>query len=134
MVEDPAAWAATATKFKTPWDWVASMLRGLGRREMPGLDFQSMLTLLGQSIWRPGSPAGFDDISASWAAPEALVVRVQLAEHFAAQAARQLDARTLVQKLMPGTVTPATAAVIAQAESGASALALMLVSPEFQRR
>jgi uncharacterized protein (DUF1800 family) len=134
MVEDPAAWTAPATKFKTPWDWMVSTLRGLGRREMPGMDFQSILTLLGQSIWRPGSPAGYDDISASWAAPGALVVRVQLAEHFAAQAARLLDARTLAQKLMPGMVTPATAAAIAQAESGASALALMLVSPEFQRR
>ncbi|WP_404712531.1 DUF1800 family protein [Sphingomonas sp. MMS24-J13] len=134
MIEAPEAWAATATKFKTPWDWVVSMLRGLGRREVPGLDFQSMLTLLGQSIWQPGSPAGFDDISASWAAPEALVVRVQLAEHFASQAARLLDARTLAPKLMPGMVSPTTAAAIAQAESGASALTLMLVSPEFQRR
>jgi uncharacterized protein (DUF1800 family) len=36
--------------------------------------------------------------------------------------------------LLPGQVTPATQAALAQADSAPTALALLLVSPEFQRR
>jgi uncharacterized protein (DUF1800 family) len=134
MVEAPEAWATSAPKFKSPWDWTVSALRGLGRREMIKSDYAGMLSQLGQPIWRPGSPAGYDDMSASWAAPEALMSRLELAQRFAAQAGGQIDARTLAPKLLPGTLTPATATAIAQAESGPTAIALLFVSPEFQRR
>ncbi|MBW8852709.1 MAG: hypothetical protein JF600_18255, partial [Xanthomonadales bacterium] len=60
--------------------------------------------------------------------------RVELAQRFAAQAGGQLDARALAPTLLPGQLTPATATALAQAESGPTALALLLVSPEFQRR
>jgi len=36
--------------------------------------------------------------------------------------------------VLPGSVTEATTGAIARAESGATALALLLVSPEFLRR
>ncbi|WP_404712529.1 DUF1800 family protein [Sphingomonas sp. MMS24-J13] len=134
MIEAPEAWAATATKFKTPWDWTVSSLRGLGRRDILKTDFASIFYQLGQPVWRAGSPAGYDDMSASWAAPEALMVRLELAQRFAAQAGPQIDARAIGPQLLPGTLTPATTTVLAQAESGPAALTLLLVSPEFQRR
>ena len=73
-------------------------------------------------------------MSASWAAPDALMRRVEIAQRFAAQAGGQLDAREIAPRLLPGQLTPATATALAQAESGPTALALLLVSPEFQRR
>jgi uncharacterized protein (DUF1800 family) len=133
MVEAPEAWAAPSAKFKTPWDWSVSALRGLGWRELRKIDAASMLTQLGQPMWKPGSPAGYDDIAASWAAPGALMRRVELAQRFVAQAGTQIDARALAPRLL-GDVTPSTTASLAQAESGGTALALLLVSPEFQRR
>ena len=54
-----------------------------------------LLTQLGQPVWRPGSPAGYDDIAASWAAPDALVRRVELAQRFASRIGDTLDARAL---------------------------------------
>jgi len=134
MIEAPESWAAGEPKFKTPWDWTISALRGLGRTELGKMDAAPVLNQLGQPIWKPGSPAGFDDISASWAAPDALMRRVELAQRFAAQAGGQLDARELAPRLLPGQLTSATATALAQAESGPTALALLLVSPEFQRR
>jgi uncharacterized protein (DUF1800 family) len=89
---------------------------------------------LGQPVWRPGSPAGWDDIAASWAAPDALVRRVEVAQRVAAQAGDQVDARALAPRLLPGALSPATASAIARAESPATGLALLLVSPEFLRR
>ena len=38
---------------------------------------------LGQPVWKPGSPAGFDDVAASWAAPDALMRRVEIAQRLA---------------------------------------------------
>ena len=134
LIDAPEAWAPGQPKFKTPWDWTVSSLRGLGRRDLGKMDAAPLLNQLGQPIWRPGSPAGYDDLSASWAAPDALMRRVELAQRFAASAAGQLDARELAPKLLAGQLTPATATALAQAESGATALALLLVSPEFQRR
>ncbi|PZU07211.1 DUF1800 domain-containing protein [Sphingomonas sp.] len=134
LIEAPEAWAAGATKFKSPWDWTISSLRGLGRRDIGQMDVASIQNQLGQPVWRPGSPAGYDDISASWASPDALMRRVELAQRLAAQAGERLDARALAPRLMPAALSTATAAAIAQADSGATALALLLVSPEFQRR
>jgi uncharacterized protein (DUF1800 family) len=134
MIEASESWAPEEAKFKTPWDWTVSALRGLGHKDLGKMEAAPLLSQLGQPIWKPGSPAGFDDMSASWAAPDALMRRVELAQRFAAQAGGQLDARELAPKLLPGQLTPATAAALAQAESGPTALALLLVSPEFQRR
>jgi len=134
LIEAPEAWVPGQPKFKTPWDWTTSALRGLGHKDLGKMDAAPLLGQLGQAVWRPGSPAGYDDLSASWAAPDALMRRVELAQRFAASAGSDLDARELAPKLLGGQVTPATAAALSQAESGPTALALLLVSPEFQRR
>jgi uncharacterized protein (DUF1800 family) len=89
---------------------------------------------LGQPVWRPGSPAGYDDLSATWAAPDALIRRVEIAQRLAAQADRHFDARALAERILPQGLQDTTARAIASAESGTTSLALLLVSPEFLRR
>jgi uncharacterized protein (DUF1800 family) len=134
LIDSPEAWQIQTPKFKTPWEWAVSGLRGLGRRDLPGMQMAALMTQLGQPVWRPGSPAGFDDIAASWAAPDALVRRVEAAHRMATQAGDAIDARALAPRLLPGALGEATAGAIARAESPASGLALLLVSPEFLRR
>ncbi|MGO4328289.1 DUF1800 family protein [Cupriavidus sp. 2TAF22] len=138
LVQSPEAWASAPAKFKSPWEWAVSSLRGLGLREAGGqggvAHFAPVLAQLGQPVWRPGSPAGYDDLAASWAAPDALVRRVELAQRFAARAGDRIDARELGPKLLAGTLSASTAGAIARAESAQTALALLLVSPDFQRR
>jgi uncharacterized protein (DUF1800 family) len=94
----------------------------------------NLMNQLAQPVWRPGSPAGYDDIAATWAAPDALIRRVEVAQRLALQAGDAIDPRALAPRLLPGTLTEATAGAIARAESPASGLALLLVSPEFLRR
>lgn len=131
MLADPAAWDGRLAKFRTPWEWLVAALRGLG---MPP-DTRLLRTLgeLGQPVWRPGSPAGFPDVTAHWAAPDALVRRVEVAARLAAGAAGR-DARALAPLLVAGGPGPATRQAVARAEDGAQALALLLVSPEMLRR
>lgn len=134
LVEAPEAWATPLAKFKTPWDWLVSSLRALGRENVPPLQAIGALRELGQPVWRPGSPAGWEDDAARWAAPDALLRRVEVASRITAPLAATINARSLAPRILPGTLSAATATAIARAESPAEGLALLLVAPEFLRR
>jgi uncharacterized protein (DUF1800 family) len=134
LVEAPEAWSAAPAKFKTPWEWAVSAGRAVGAETFPAANVLGFVTQLGQPIWRPGSPAGFDDIAASWAGPDAVMRRVEAAERFAGRARGEQDARTMAASLFGDGLSEGTATAIARAESPAQGVALLLVSPEFMRR
>lgn len=134
LIEAPEPWAVAAPKFKTPWDWAISASRAIGARSFPAQNAAGFVGQLGQPIWRPGSPAGFDDIAASWAGPDAVMRRVEASERLAARFAADGDARASAAALFGDTLSPATGTAIARAESPAQGMALLLVSPEFMRR
>ncbi len=133
LIAAPEAWAQPLAKFKTPWDWTLSAVRALGWRDLPDGRLALALNELGQPVWRPGSPAGWPDDAARWAAADGLVRRVEVANRLSSLAGNA-DARALAPRLLPGTLSAATARAIARAESPAQGLALLLVSPEFLRR
>ncbi len=134
LINSPEPWAPKSLKFKNPWEWSVSALRATGLRELEPQMAANLLRQLGQPTWQPGSPAGWDDIAASWAGPDALVRRVEIAQRLAGRAASNVDARALAEKLFPGSLSEPTRIAIARAESPAEGLALLLVSPEFVRR
>jgi len=109
-------------------------MRAVGTRELEPAAAAGVLRQLGQPTWQPGSPAGWDDIAASWAGPDALVRRVEVAQRIADKAGSTVDARALAEKLYPASLGEATRTAIARAESPAEGLALLLVSPEFVMR
>jgi len=130
----PETWAPGKGKFKSPWDWTVSGLRALGRREVPAAQITNLMNQMGQAVWRPGSPAGYGDVDATWAAPDALLRRVEVAQRLVESVGGTVDARTLAPKLFPGTLSEGTRKAVASSESPATALALLLASPEFMRR
>jgi uncharacterized protein (DUF1800 family) len=134
IIDSPEAWVARPLKFKTPWEWSVSALRALNQTELDPTVAGALMNQLGQPIWKPGSPAGFDDIAASWAAPEALVRRVEVAQRIADRVGSSVDPRALAEKVLPGSLGEPSRTAIARAESPAEGLALLLVSPEFVRR
>jgi uncharacterized protein (DUF1800 family) len=134
LIDAPESWAAAPAKFKTPWEWLISAMRGTGYRSLGGIAVGPTLVQLGQPVWRPGSPAGYDDVAASWIGPDALLRRVEVAQRIASRLGDDFEPRALASKILPGAVGPATAGAIAQADSVATGIALLLVSPDFQRR
>jgi uncharacterized protein (DUF1800 family) len=134
LIDSPEAWEPRFLKFKTPWEWAVSALRGIGFKPTDRLPAPQMLSQLGQSVWEPGSPAGWADMAASWAAPDALLRRVEVANRLAALTADRHDPRELATKLLAFPPSPNTRATIEGADSPLTGLALLLVSPEFQRR
>lgn len=133
LVNSPEAWEPGPAKFKTPWDWAISSMRGLGMDLIEKPPITQLLTQLGQPVWRPGSPAGYDDVAESWAAPGALLRRVEAAQLLSARVA-DVDPRVLAQQLFAGSLSEGTEAEVARAESLRTGIALLLVSPDFQRR
>jgi uncharacterized protein (DUF1800 family) len=134
LIDAPESWAPRFLKFKTPWEWAVSALRGIGFKTADRLPALQMLSQLGQSVWEPGSPAGWADIATNWAAPDALLRRVEVANRLATLAADRHDPRELATKLLATPPSPDTRAAIEGADSRLTGLALLLVSPEFQRR
>lgn len=134
LIDSPQAWSPASAKFKSPWEWALSAMRGLGWQDLGNLQAAPLFTQLGQPVWRPGSPAGYDDVAASWASPDALLRRVELAQRLASRVGDRLDARTLGNRLFAGSLSTPTASAVSRAESASTALALLFVSPDFQRR
>lgn len=134
LIAAPECWVAQPVKFKSPWEWTISALRGLGAQQLPPMAMNGLMTQLGQPVWKPGSPAGWDDVAASWAGPDAVMRRVEAAERFAQRTRDTVDARKRAAELFPDTLSESTAQSIARAESPGQGVALMLVAPEFMRR
>jgi uncharacterized protein (DUF1800 family) len=111
-----------------------SALRALNLNSVDAKPSANMMVALGQQVWKPGSPAGYDDLDASWAAPDALVRRVEIAQRLAQRAGGAVDARTIAKAVLPGSVSSTTEAALGNAESGHQALAILFASPEFLRR
>jgi len=135
LVASPEPWAAEPAMFKSPWDWTVSMLRGLKAEALaPRQNIAAMFTQLGQPLWRPGSPAGYDDRVATWAGSAALMQRVELASRVAGRIGDRADARALAPLLLADALTPAAAQAIARADSPGQGLAMLFATPAFLRR
>jgi uncharacterized protein (DUF1800 family) len=134
LIDAPEAWTGQPVKFRTPWEWSIAAFRALGTRELQPLAAQNLMRQLGQPVWQPGSPAGWEDAAASWAGPDAIMRRVEAAERMAQRTRDALDARARIAQLFPAAVSERTAQAIARAESPGQGVALMLVAPEFMRR
>ena len=134
LIASPEVWVPQPVKFRSPWEWTIAVLRASGVSKFPGPALSGLQQQLGQPVWKPGSPAGWDDTDATWAAPDALMRRVEAAERLASRTqSATLDARALARDLFPGSTSP-TAEAVARAESPPQALALLFASPDFMRR
>jgi uncharacterized protein (DUF1800 family) len=101
--------------------------------EDPG-PFLGGLNLLGQPLWSPSGPNGFPDTNAAWAAPEGMKLRLDISARVASRLGDNIDPRDLLEFAAADAASPETRRTIELAESRQQALALLLMSPEFQRR
>lgn len=133
LVKSPEAWAAPAEKLRTPQEFLWASARALDfRPTAPFID--RTLKDLGEPLWNPPSPQGFKDNTATWLAPDAMTTRVDVAEIVASRTKGADDPRVLAANLFGGTLSSDTRTAIDRAESRNQAIALLLMSPEFQRR
>ncbi|WFU34163.1 DUF1800 family protein [Bradyrhizobium brasilense] len=134
LVQSSEAWQAPLTKMRSPYEFLVASGRLLARNpEDPGR-YLNGLNVLGQPLWSPAGPNGFPDTAAAWAAPEGVKLRLDISAQLAAQLADRFDPRDLLELIAADAASPETRRTIERAESRQQALALLLMSPEFQRR
>jgi uncharacterized protein (DUF1800 family) len=87
---------------------------------------------LGEPLWQPPAPNGFSDDSAAWL--DGLAQRLVVANSFSQRVAESIDPAAVAEAALGQLASTETRDAIARAESKSQALAVLLMSPEFQRR
>lgn len=134
LVESPEAWREPRTKFKTPHDFVVSTFRMLDFVPQQPQQILAPFQLLGQRPYSPGSPAGWADTAGHWDGPDALLKRIEWASAIGERMGSKVQPLAVGMQSLGGFLAERTRTAISRAESGAQAIALLLASPEFQRR
>lgn len=134
LIASPFCYNKSAIKFKTPYEWLVSSLRAMNVSDLEKIDIAVVLKNLGQELWLPKSPKGYDDTMDAWAAPDALMRRIEAANLIAKYINAPLPPVQLAQKILGDELSEHTLTSISRAESVQSGIALLLVSPEFLRR
>ena len=133
-IDAPESWDPTPAKFKTPSEFLISSWRAAGGAPRDITVLAPTLNAMGQKPFSPPSPKGWPEETDAWAAPDAIVKRMSWAQSFAGAVIADRDPNLLAKDALGQRLRPATAAMIARAESRSEGLALLLMSPEFQRR
>jgi uncharacterized protein (DUF1800 family) len=134
LVDADEAWQAPLTKLRTPYEYLVATGRLLAQIPQDPGRYLGGLNTLGQPLWTPAGPNGFPDTNAAWAAPEGMKLRLDIAAQIASHIADSVDPRDLLEVVAADAASSETRQTIERAESRQQALALLLMSPEFQRR
>ena len=149
IVTSPEFFSAEAyrAKVKTPFEFVVSAVRATGIETTSGLPLAAALRNLGMPLYMCQPPTGYADRADAWVNTGALLARMNFAVSLTslrnrggranagtmpADPAAARDA--LVAGVLGGDLSAETTATIAKANQAPQAIALVLGSPEFQKR
>ena len=147
LIGSPDAWQSERQRLRNPFDYVLAAVRAIGggrrRSRIPGgmevgggrwgRQILRGMNIMGQKPFGAASPRGWPEEAAYWSGPDAVLERVQWA-HAIAQIVPSRDVIKLSRQVLGPDISGTTRFVIEGAESPAQGLALLLSSPEFQRR
>jgi uncharacterized protein (DUF1800 family) len=132
LITAPEAWDPAPTKLRRPSDWVVSSLRVCGVKPPDVRPILQAQNLLGEPLWRVPAPNGFSDNSAAWM--DGLGQRLDIANQISRRVGDTLDPAAIAQNTFGPLLSNETKEALSRAESRSQALALLLMSSEFQRR
>ncbi len=95
---------------------------------------QGALRRMGQPVWLPPSPAGFEESFGAWITASQLAERLRWARRATAQFGEGLDPREFLKATLADAARDDTIRIVGQAPNKISGLMLALASPEFNRR
>ena len=134
LVLAPEAWDPQQRKFKTPYEFMVSAWRAAGSDPSDLAQIAPVLNQMGQKPFSAPSPKGWSEDGANWCAPDAIVKRMAWSEALAGKALGGRDPTQLATDALGAQLTAPVAKAIARAETREEGLAILLMSPEFQRR
>lgn len=143
LVEHPAAWQGFGAKVKRPLDLVVSTLRAAGldragaaEMRRGGVRLLRTLRRLGQPLYGAPGPDGWPEAAGEWITPQGLASRLEFAGQAAHRIAadRGVDPRRFAEAALGDALRPETAWAAGAAAERWEGIALVLASPEFNRR
>jgi uncharacterized protein (DUF1800 family) len=134
LVNWDGAWQSETLKFKQPHEFIYSSLRALDVTPLETRALLAPFEVLGQRHWSPGSPAGWPDREADWDGADALMQRIEWSVALADRVGDSHSALATADAALGTLASTQTRKALGSASSGSQGLALLLMSPEFQRR
>lgn len=132
LVEAPEAWQAPPAKMRSPIEFAAAVLRLVPKLPEP-VQLLNQLAGMGQPLWQAPGPNGWSDRVQAWASPEGLDARLDLSALWGRQLG-QINPKDLLDAVLGPVASAETRQAVARAESRPQGLAILFMSPEFQRR
>ncbi len=133
LVESPESWSMEQLKMRSPQEFIAATLRATGAKYDVG-QINNPLKAMGQFLWQPEGPNGYSDMVANWASPDGLKMRLDYASNLAKRVPEGRNPNELLDVIMGEAASKDTRQAVMRAESRQQGLAILLMSPEFQRR
>jgi uncharacterized protein (DUF1800 family) len=133
VVKEDAAWRTPLAKIRRPEELVIAACRVSGFTPPPEMLVNSLRSLDQMPFFAP-SPAGWPDTAAAWVSPEAVLRRAQWCERYADRIPDPPDPVATAEQAFGEALPAETADAIRLAPSRRAGLALLLASPQFQRR
>lgn len=138
-IEDLAAWTLGPGKLRSPVEYVTAGYRLLGLPVGSNSDQQIRAAMgsaraMGEFPMTASSPNGWPLVSDAWSGPDAILNRIEWAKQVGQRMPQGFDATAIADAGMGPLLSAATRTAMKRAETPGDALALLIASPEFQRR
>jgi uncharacterized protein (DUF1800 family) len=142
MLEDTSSWSENAGKIRNPVEYVTASYRLLGLPKAQNADQQirgamQACRIMGHFPMAAPSPKGWSDNSTDWSGPDAILSRIEWAQLLGSRLPQNVGAAQvagLADRTIGEALSQQTRSAVASALTGGEALALLVSSPEFQRR
>jgi uncharacterized protein (DUF1800 family) len=134
VIVEAGAWEQPFAKVKTPTELVIAACRASGMRDVPAQGLVGSLRVLDQPTFVAPSPAGWPDVAASWISPESVLRRAEWCQAFANRLPDAPDPVEIASATLGDALPEETMQAIRRAPDRRIGLALLLASPQFQRR
>ena len=134
LIMSAEPWATTFAKYKSPNDFVISAFRAFDHVPEDARFTVAALDLMGQTPFRPGSPAGWPDTALEWGGADALMKRIEWSNTVARVVGNRSNPVELGDVALGPAFSADTRAAVSRAESKKQGTTLFLASPDFQRR
>ena len=133
LLQLPSAWAPLS-KVRTPLELVVAALRAASANatNIPS-GIAGAIATMGMPLWQPPFPNGWSLVASDWVGPGSMSTRVDYLSSFASELLDP-DVPFVLAEVLGPLASAATQAAVAGAASPAAQMAMLLCSPEFQRR
>ena len=133
VLREEAVWREPFAKVRTPTELLISAHRAVGVVPEPGPTFMALKKLDQPPFFAP-SPAGWPDVASAWVSPESVVRRTEWCQTFAERLDEVPDPSDVMASSFGEALPEEVQRAVKRAPDKRAGLALLIASPQFQRR